>query len=41
MTFGDAIRARRATKAFASTPIPDATLAEILRLTQVSHCYCC
>jgi hypothetical protein len=35
MTFGEVILARKAVKAYASTPIPEKTLAEILRLTQV------
>lgn len=34
MTIGDAIRGRKAVKVFAPTPVPDETLAEILRLTQ-------
>jgi nitroreductase len=33
---GAAIRERYACKAFLPTPVPDATLQEILKLTQVS-----
>lgn len=35
MTIGAAIRARKAIKYFASTPIPDDVLVDILQLTQV------
>lgn len=34
MTIGDAIRARIAVRAFEDTPVPDETLAEVLRLMQ-------
>lgn len=42
MSLSDVIRGRKAIKAFASTPIPTETLAEILRLTQVQRAtyYC-
>lgn len=40
MTFAEVIRSRKAIKEFATTAIPDQTLAEILRLTQVRIAVC-
>lgn len=38
MAAGDVVRRRSSTKAFAPTPVPDETLAELLRLMQVLCC---